>query len=284
MTDLRDAILTAVSNDAKAIQAKEFPFRHHLGASLLGHSCERYLFFTFRWVQLPDFSSRTLRIFERGRDEEDRIIDKLRSIGMVIETIDPDTHKQIRASGLPAHIGGSLDGIVWTPANYVDQYGYRMPIECKTHNRKSFTKTFNDKELSASYPQHFTQGNIYGYAMQSSHFMYIGLCKDNDELDIRFCKTDDVSAKIYIQRGVNVVYSPNLRNIQKTDEIWRCKMCDFKTLCHSSKPATSRNCRSCVHFSPIEDGTWLCQNTYQAVAQYDEITTAEQCPHWMSIL
>lgn len=282
-SNLKDDILNAISYKAKARQEDEFPFRHHLGASILGHSCERYLFFTFRWVKLPDFSSRTLRIFERGHQEEDRMIALLRDIGMVIETVDPDTNEQIRAKGLPAHIGGSMDGVLHVPANHVGTYGTIMPLECKTHNKNSFGKTFG-KDLHVSYAQHYTQGNIYATAMGSSHFMYIGLNKDNDSLDIQFPTVDTISANIYINRGRNVIHTDSVTRLAKTEEKWRCKMCDFKELCYSSKPATSRNCRSCKFYSPIEDGTWLCQKKYITVAKYAEIDVAEFCDYWTSII
>ena len=284
--DLREQILDAVSADAKARMADDFPFRHHLGASLLGHSCDRYLFFTFRWVQEPSYSSRTLRIFERGRSEETRIIDKLKAIGLVIDTVNPDDPEaQIRAQGLPAHLGGSMDGVLHTPATHVQQYGYYMPLEIKTHNDKSFGKTFGKHLLNVSNPQHYTQGNIYGSAMQSSHFLYVGMNKNTDELDLQFCPVDDVSAKIFIQRGVNIVYSTVVTNLPRTDEKWRCKMCDFKDICHSSKPAPARSCRSCKHYSPQPDGSWLCTKRFMTIAKYNEIDYAnEQCDLWASII
>lgn len=281
--NLKDDILNAISHKAKARQAEDFPFRHHLGASLLGHSCERYLFFTFRWVQLPDHTSRTLRIFERGHQEEDRIIELLRGIGMVIQTVDPDTGNQLRAPNLPPHIGGSMDGVLSVPANYVGTYGMQIPVECKTHNKTSFNKTFA-KDLHLSYTQHYTQGNIYATAMGASHFMYVGLCKDNDAIDITFPAVDTISANIYINRGRNVVHTDSVTRLPKTEEKWRCKMCDFKELCYSSKPATSRNCRSCKFYAPIEDGTWLCQKKYITVAKYAEIDVAEFCDYWTSII
>lgn len=281
--NLKDDILNAISYKAKEKQADEFPFRHHLGASILGHSCERYLFFTFRWVQAPNFSSRTLRIFERGHQEEDRLIDMLRSIGMVIQTVDPDTNEQIRATGLPAHIGGSMDGVLYTPATYVGTYGAYMPVECKTHNKNSFSKTFS-KELHISYAQHYTQGNIYATAMGATHFMYVGLNKDNDSIDFHFPAVDTIAANIYINRGRNVIHTSSLSQLNRTDEKWRCKMCDFKDLCYSSRPAPSRNCRSCKFYAPIEDGTWLCQKKYITVAKYAEIDVAEFCDYWTSII
>jgi len=55
--------------------------RSHLGASLIGHECKRYLWFTFRWVYHHKFSGRQQRLFNRGHREEARFLEWLRGIG-----------------------------------------------------------------------------------------------------------------------------------------------------------------------------------------------------------
>ena len=55
--------------------------RSHLGASLIGHECKRYLWFTFRWVYHHKFSGRQQRLFNRGHKEEARFLEWLRGIG-----------------------------------------------------------------------------------------------------------------------------------------------------------------------------------------------------------
>lgn len=282
MSDFKDDIMNAISWHAKAAADKEFPFRHHLGASLLGHSCERYLFFVFRWVQYPDHSSRILRIFDRGRKEEDNIIAKLREIGLTI-TNDDGHGKQLRAQGLPAHVGGSLDGILHVPANYAPMYGNIMPLEIKTHKHSSWQKTFK-RDLRDTNPQHYTQGNIYGYSWGVTHFLYVGLDKDTDELGVQFAEVDNASAKLNIHRGKLIVYSQDVKLVSKTQEKWRCKMCDFKDICSKNKPASAKNCRSCVHATPLEDGTWLCNKRFDIIEKFSEIDRAADCTEWTSII
>lgn len=282
MSDFKDDIMNAISWHAKDAADKEFPFRHHLGASLLGHSCERYLFYTYRWVQYPDHSSRILRIFDRGRDEEIRILNKLTQIGLVISR-DDGHGEQIRAQGLPAHIGGSLDGVLHVPANYVATYGTIMPVEIKTHNHASWMKTFK-RELRETHAQHYTQGNIYGWSWKTTHFMYVGLDKNTDELGIQICEVDDASAFLNVQRGKTIVYTQDSKLVSKTFEKWRCKMCDFKDICTKNKPAPAKNCRSCINATPLEDGTWLCNKRFDIIEKYTEIDRAADCMEWTSII
>lgn len=70
-------------NVAKAL-GDEPPFRNHLGGSMIGKPCERELWYSFRWSQLPKFDGRMYRLFDRGHKEEFRFVDYLLGIGMEV--------------------------------------------------------------------------------------------------------------------------------------------------------------------------------------------------------
>ncbi|GAG27102.1 unnamed protein product, partial [marine sediment metagenome] len=42
------------------------PVRGYLGASIIGHPCERYLWYVFRQCCKPEFDGRMHRLFETG--------------------------------------------------------------------------------------------------------------------------------------------------------------------------------------------------------------------------
>ena len=73
-----------------AKEAIESPgFREHLGASIIGHECNRYIWYHFHWFKPEKFPGRLLRLFARGHDEEPRIKRLLQGIGFeFIETED----------------------------------------------------------------------------------------------------------------------------------------------------------------------------------------------------
>lgn len=65
-------------------------FRTHLGASIIGHECSRYLYLSFRWFFIKEFDGRMLRLFERGHLEEKRLKRWLVGIGFkVIDKKEP---------------------------------------------------------------------------------------------------------------------------------------------------------------------------------------------------
>jgi hypothetical protein len=79
-------------------------FRDHLGASLIGKSCARALWYDFRWATPARHTGRILRLFETGQLEEARLVRDLRATGATVLEVDPETGRQFRVE---AH-GGQL--------------------------------------------------------------------------------------------------------------------------------------------------------------------------------
>lgn len=67
-------------------------FRWHLGASLIGHECKRYLFYVFRWCFKENFDGRMQRLFNRGHREEERFIEWLEGIGFTVYAEDYESN------------------------------------------------------------------------------------------------------------------------------------------------------------------------------------------------
>ena len=67
--------------------------RNHLGASLIGHECKRYLWYTFRWVLHETCTGRLYRLFNRGHKEEDRFIEWMKGIGIEVWADDLENNK-----------------------------------------------------------------------------------------------------------------------------------------------------------------------------------------------
>ena len=106
--------------------------RPHMGCSLLGHPCDRWLFLNFRWAVVERFSGRILRLFRRGQNEEQTVIRDLKSIGLVI------THTGGEQSRVDfgSHVSGSLDGIVHSGVPEAPNKFH--VLEIKTHSQKSY--------------------------------------------------------------------------------------------------------------------------------------------------
>lgn len=317
MQDFADSIHNAIAHISIEAQ-DDFPFRHHLGASVIGKGCDRYLWYSFRWARLPSHSSRIQRLFRRGHREEARIIDMLRGTGLVISTnlvelcenvqlpatpnsIDViknygldvykpsvvDAKAQIKAN-LPPHLGGSMDGILHVPANYVGMFGYFMPVEIKTHNQRSFSAMKkNNDSIRWNVPQHFVQGNAYAVRTGCTHFLYVAENKNTDELYLKQEQAESSVTALNIVRAEQIIYKEHEAHTAKTAEKWQCRMCEYDHICNRKKKDVldvAINCRTCVNARPIEDGTWSCMATHCQIEKETEIELAATCPHYESII
>jgi hypothetical protein len=106
--------------------------RLHLGGSMLGHPCDRWLWLSFRWAVREKFPGRIKRLFRRGNNEEDIITADLKAIGIKIT----NTGKDQIFLDMGSHVGGSVDGIIESGVPGAEKT--RHIAEYKTHALKSF--------------------------------------------------------------------------------------------------------------------------------------------------
>lgn len=229
--------------------------RPHLGCSIIGHDCARYLWQTFRWIAKPKFDGRMLRLFNRGQREEPVIDEELIGIGAEVSS-GPAPGEQWRVSACGGHVGGSLDSVVrGLPGGSATQWEL---LEDKTHNAKSF-KDLVAKGVKESKPQHWAQVLLYLKLTGMTRANYIAVNKDTDDLYHERVHADDDAAQTLLERAERVVFAaePPLR--LSDDPSWYgCKWCHFHASCHGDA-APLPTCRSCVHATPDRDGTWQCE-------------------------
>lgn len=251
-------IYKAYENDA------EEGNRPHLGASLIGHACERYLWMTFRWVDSKKFPGRMLRLFKAGNDFEPRIVAELRRIGVEVHDVDP-TGRQWRVSSIGGHFGGSMDGAA---RGFAEAPKTWCVTEFKTHNAKSFAGLVKEG-VQKSKPQHYAQMTIYMGETGMDRAMYIAENKDTSELYCEWIHFDQVEYAKLKARAERVIRAaePPLK-ISEDPSWYVCKMCDFHDHCHG-EAAPAVNCRTCAHATPVtgegaEGGQWHCEKIEEA--------------------
>lgn len=77
--------------DDYCVKAYDGGHRTHLGASLIGHACSRYLWGIFRWLKHEETTGRKQRLFNRGHREEARFVEWLEGIGCQVFFEDRDS-------------------------------------------------------------------------------------------------------------------------------------------------------------------------------------------------
>ena len=160
--------------------------RAHLGASTLGHVCDRWLWLSFRWAVQPTFPGRILRLFRRGHEEEANIISDLRAIGVDVRKVS----SQHRVD-FGSHVSGSLDAII--DKGVPEAPKTKHIAEFKTHSKKSFDALSKDG-VEKSKPEHFVQMQVYMAGTGIDRALYLAVCKDDDRIYTERVKLDKEAA------------------------------------------------------------------------------------------
>jgi CRISPR/Cas system-associated exonuclease Cas4 (RecB family) len=228
--------------------------RAHLGASEIGNPCERALWYSFRWVSKKSFPGRVLRLFETGQLQEVRMAQDLRSIGVDVMEFDDATGQQFQVEDVDRHFGGSMDGVL---RGLPEDPGEYYVAEYKTHNRKSFLD-LKIKGVKLSKPLHYAQMMIYMYLGGLEKALYMAVNKDTDDLYTEVVHVDVEFAERLIEKARRVIKAKLPPAGISTDPAWwECRFCSHHEVCHYRKGA-QRNCRTCIHSTPIEQGQWSC--------------------------
>ena len=239
-----------------AYRGEAFPFRSHLGASVIGDDCARKLWYGFHWAVRPQHSERILRLFNRGHLEEPRFVAMLAAAGIkVYQYREPGKQFEIKLHG--GHFGGSLDGV----AEAIPDVDGPVLLEFKTHDRKSFAKlagtnwgdyardpssnAWQGEGVRNSKLTHYVQMQMYMAAFQLQHGLYMAVCKDDDSLYAEVVPIDEAMGNAFAMRARDIVFAqePPAR-IKNDPSWWQCKFCDKAQVCYG-KAQPERNCRTC---------------------------------------
>lgn len=227
--------------------------REHLGASLIGHACDRHIWYTFRWAISATWEGRMLRLFDRGKREEAVVAEELRSIGVDLHT--DENGKQIECRDESGHFGGSVDGI---GQGFPEAPKSWAILEVKTHSAKSFTE-LKKLGVADSKPQHYAQMQSYMGLLKVDRALYFAVNKDNDELYTEWVHFDEDAFKLMQDRARRIIDAKEPpAKLSEDPANWVCKGCSFYSLCHEQKVAEV-SCRTCCHASPVASGAWRCE-------------------------
>jgi len=236
---------------------REDGHRPHMGASLIGEKCERKLWLIFRWAMDEQFPGRILRLFERGQEEELKVVRNLERIGFELKHTGDDQYRV----NLGSHVSGSIDGII------VNGMKKQHILEIKTHSKKSFDKL--EKEgVFKSKPLHWFQMQVYMYGTGIDRALYYSVCKDDDRIYTERVKLDAEVAEHCIERAQRIATQDELPPPITTNKTWwECKFCNFHGFCHGEEKITNKNCRTCALSTSKDDSTWFCEKHLDSIPE-----------------
>jgi hypothetical protein len=268
-----DAILAAIWGVYNKIAIEDAADENgKLRASSLGGPCERALWYSFRWADLPEpFEPRITRLFDTGKREEIRVLQDLRVAGIKVHdsTVDEDGGRvQFSIEFGNGHGKGSVDGVLENLPRGPDPVSgeprfYKAPhlLEIKTHSLKSFEE-LHKKGMRLSKPQHYAQMQLYMRGLHLDRGLYWATCKDTDHIYLERVRLDVEEVTALDARAQRIVFDTGIPN-RIFDDIdnkvaWVCRQCSHRGLCHYKEHPVRRNCRTCISSTPQIGGGWHC--------------------------
>lgn len=271
--------------DEYCVAAYDDGHRTHLGASLIGHDCSRYLWYIFRWCFREGASKpasqwgRQQRLFNRGHREEERFVEWLRGAGFTVwEYADIETKKQIRISGVNGHFGGSLDGVAKFPPEW--KIKENVLLEFKTNGTGAGFANLSTQGMEKLKPQHFAQTSVYGNKMGFNYVLYMNINKNDDDIHVEIVPLNHSLGQQMEMKAESIITSDKApARLSDNPTFQKCGWCSAKEICHNGAPI-EKNCRSCKSSRAIENAEWFC-STHNGVIPKEFIPTG--CDAWESI-
>ena len=271
--------------DEYCVRTYDAGHRSHLGASLIGRECKRYLWYVFRWCLHEKTTGRQQRLFNRGHREEARFIEWLEGIGFKVwfENRDEGPNEkgefpQYRISDVMGHFGGSLDGIAVLP----ERYGIAEPVllEFKTNGTGAGFNKLADDGMPIAKPEHFAQTSTYGKKYNFRYCVYLNINKNDDSLHIEVVKLNHNLGEQMIMKAEQIIMSQTApARLSDNPTFHKCGYCHMKEVCHKGA-VVEVNCRSCAFARPVENAEWFCE-VHNGNIPKDFISKA--CPSYKAI-
>ena len=250
--------------DEYCVRTYDGGHRSHLGASLIGRECKRYLWYVFRWCLHEKTTGRQQRLFNRGHREEARFIEWLEGIGFKVWFENRDEapnekgeYPQYRISDVMGHFGGSLDGIAVLP----ERYGIAEPVllEFKTNGTGAGFNKLADDGMPIAKPEHFAQTSTYGKKYNFRYCVYLNINKNDDSLHIEVVKLNHNLGEQMIMKAEQIIMSQTApARLSDNPTFHKCGYCHMKDVCHKGA-VVEVNCRSCAFARPVENAEWFCE-------------------------
>ena len=151
MGDLSQFAESSVSLTVQAIvdhykkKGDSEPLRKYLGASIIGHECDRYLWYLFRQCVIREFKGRLYRLFDTGHRSESRFSDDLRAIGRRLATAEvasviPISHGNAWSLYFTDPEGNGLECFVDTPFHVAQPYADGLDLSTSDDEIEATTR------------------------------------------------------------------------------------------------------------------------------------------------
>ena len=268
----KPAMTTLKALDAAMEAAQQSGARPYLGMSQIGHSCERHLFYSFRWAAKRHIPAQGLRAIEDGFLGEEVMAKRLRMIpGIELHTTD-EFGGQIGVEDIRGHFRGHLDGAILGVVEAPKTWHVWEHKQVNPEKFKKLQKLISEHGEKAALAKwdgvYFAQAQSYmGLTSMERHFLTVGTPGGREYVTVR-TEFDQVEFTRLVERARRIITSSTPPTRLSADPAWHeCKFCPFHAQCHGEQ-LPEVNCRTCAHSTPrvdVEGGVWQCELEHMVV-------------------
>jgi CRISPR/Cas system-associated exonuclease Cas4 (RecB family) len=238
------------------------PKRSYLGASSIGHKCERKLWYDFRRCSKVIFDAAALKRFKDGFMGEALQAERLRMVeGIQLATL-KHTGEQYGFALFNGHFKGHYDGIIMgllqapkTPHIWEHKQSgdpvFNKLVKLKEKNEKEALENWNGT--------YYAQALLYMYAEDlTRHYLTCSTPGGRKTVSVRTDANPEKAEEI-IEKADRIIFKKT-PPVKMSDDptYYECKYCDHYDICHQDKVPVA-NCRNCIWSEPRKEGGWLCK-------------------------
>ncbi len=222
-TNLRTGELTKIIDDY-LIANPERTVRNYIGASSIGHPCERKIWYGYRGVQGLPVDPQTQRTFDVGHHLESMIIEYLELSGLNI-VYDDLSALYFSDPEIP-ELQGHCDAIIDVSPEH------SVIVEIKTARDSSFN-VFVKSGLKKWYPIYYSQLQAY-MGMSGIHEAYVlAINKDTSKLHDEHVIFDPIHYEEIRLKALRIIETEEPpAKINNNPCFFTCRMCNYRELCH----------------------------------------------------
>lgn len=278
LPDILDPTLEAADRALEDSQDRRD--RSHLGCSSIGGECDFALWASFRWLSEIKHKASTLKKFADGHAVEDVMVRRLRLVdGLTLLTLDPNTGRQYSMADHGGHFGGSIDGAVLGLLQAPKTWHVFEAKCCDQTKLNRLIKLKNElgekAALAAWDTTYHIQAQLYmHYLGMARHWLVCSTPGGREWTGVR-TEADPTVALRYVARARRIIFADRPPYpISDDQSAVPCKWCDHVEVC-AKRTLPRVTCRSCLHSTPEEDGSWSCAR-WGTLRSYAE--QQEACP------
>lgn len=210
--------------------------RDYLGASVIGHDCERavqyHLLAAMGLVERKQPAPRIMRIFDRGYTYEDKVKGWLKSAGFLFGR----TKHGKAFSDFDGLFRGHVDGVVTGWRDQANPCPITLPAlwENKCLGAKNWKKLETDR-LQKYSPTYYAQVQLYMHYLALERCLFTAINADTMDIYhelVPYCEAEAMLYRSRVQATINAVREGYmLQRISADRSFYLCKFCDWKTVC-----------------------------------------------------